>query len=168
MTGSIPRSVVCFALLYSALHLIIHAVAEVEGDQVEVGLPVTPHEADALTPEERCEACQIVLRTVYGHFGRQVPSRRKLAHQLRHECNRHYQYRKKCILFTRLNTETIFREMANADFKPIKPCTLLKECKRLQSPIVEGAEFPSENATLQPTSPPAPPADTTPAVTLAK
>ncbi|CAJ0925166.1 unnamed protein product, partial [Mesorhabditis belari] len=91
-------------------------------------------EADSLTPSERCEACQIVLKTVYGHFFKQVSSRRKLAHQLKHECNRHYQYRRRCLLFTRTNNlEIIFHEMGATEFKPINACTVLKECFTHQS-----------------------------------
>ncbi|CAJ0959191.1 unnamed protein product, partial [Mesorhabditis belari] len=104
-------------------------------------LLLSSQEADSLTPSERCEACQIVLKTVYGHFFKQVSSRRKLAHQLRHECNRHYQYRRRCLLFTRTNTlEIIFHEMGATEFKPINPCTVLKECKSLHSPIIETSE----------------------------
>uniref|UniRef100_A0A1I7UZE5 Saposin B-type domain-containing protein n=1 Tax=Caenorhabditis tropicalis TaxID=1561998 RepID=A0A1I7UZE5_9PELO len=45
---------------------------------------------DTLTPGENCEMCQIVLRTVFGHFSANVPSRKKLVNQLKHECKRHF------------------------------------------------------------------------------
>lgn len=43
-----------------------------------------------LSPEEACVLCQTALRTVFGHFEANVPSRRKLVHQLKHECKRHF------------------------------------------------------------------------------
>lgn len=46
--------------------------------------------AAGLTPGENCEMCQIVLRTVFGHFSANVPSRKKLTNQLKHECKRHF------------------------------------------------------------------------------
>ncbi|PIC37139.1 hypothetical protein B9Z55_015874 [Caenorhabditis nigoni] len=46
--------------------------------------------SECLTPGENCEMCQIVLRTVFGHFSANVPSRKKLVNQLKHECKRHF------------------------------------------------------------------------------
>ncbi|CAD6197509.1 unnamed protein product [Caenorhabditis auriculariae] len=99
----------------------------------------------SLTPGETCETCQVVLRTVYGHFSANVPSRKKLVNQLKHECKRHFTYRRRCLLAMKDQGEFIFREMTNPDFKPIKICFILKECKRLQSPIPE--DFVLSNTT---------------------
>ncbi|VDN25309.1 unnamed protein product [Cylicostephanus goldi] len=46
--------------------------------------------SSSLSPQETCDLCQVALRTVFGHFGANIPSRRKLVHQLKHECKRHF------------------------------------------------------------------------------
>eukprot|EP00081_Caenorhabditis_elegans_P019326 NP_500075.1 Uncharacterized protein CELE_Y77E11A.14 [Caenorhabditis elegans] len=42
----------------------------------------------------------------------------------------------------------LYREMTGGDFKPIKPCFIMKECKRLQSPLPE--DFQPDNSTYPP------------------
>ncbi|EFO99659.1 hypothetical protein CRE_23769 [Caenorhabditis remanei] len=44
----------------------------------------------------------------------------------------------------------LYREMTGGDFKPIKPCFIMKECKRLQSPLPE--DFQPDNSTYLDTS----------------
>ncbi|CAB3409133.1 unnamed protein product [Caenorhabditis bovis] len=100
---------------------------------------------EPLTPGENCEMCQIVLRTVYGHFSANIPSRKKLGNQLKHECKRHFHYRRRCLMAVKDQEEFLYREMTGGDFKPIKPCFILKECKRLQSPLPE--DFKIDNST---------------------
>ncbi|CAO4375653.1 unnamed protein product [Caenorhabditis nigoni] len=93
--------------------------------------------SECLTPGENCEMCQIVLRTVFGHFSANVPSRKKLVNQLKHECKRHFNYRRRCLMAVKDQGDFLYREMTGGDFKPIKPCFIMKECKRLQSPLPE-------------------------------
>ncbi|EYC41799.1 hypothetical protein Y032_0556g3383 [Ancylostoma ceylanicum] len=88
-----------------------------------------------LTPQETCELCQVALRTVYGHFGANVPSKRKLVHQLKHECKRHFNYRRRCLLLMKVNYDMIFREMTDGSFRPMEVCLIMKECKPLDSPL---------------------------------
>eukprot|EP00081_Caenorhabditis_elegans_P009305 NP_001294502.1 Uncharacterized protein CELE_Y77E11A.14 [Caenorhabditis elegans] len=104
--------------------------------------------AAGLTPGENCEMCQIVLRTVFGHFSANVPSRKKLTNQLKHECKRHFHYRRRCLMAVKDQGDFLYREMTGGDFKPIKPCFIMKECKRLQSPLPE--DFQPDNSTYPP------------------
>ncbi|WKY05537.1 hypothetical protein Q1695_006053 [Nippostrongylus brasiliensis] len=104
--------------------------AEFDDSEELVTWPTT-----ALSPEETCGLCQTALRTVFGHFGANVPSRRKLVHQLKHECKRHFNYRRRCLLLMKQNYAMIFREMTDGSFRPIEACLAMKECTSLDSPI---------------------------------
>ncbi|KAK6747245.1 hypothetical protein RB195_000452 [Necator americanus] len=89
----------------------------------------------SLTPKETCDLCQIALRTVFGHFGGNIPSRRKLVHQLKHECKRHFNYRRRCLLLMKVNSDLIFREMTDGSFKPMEVCLIMRECNPHDSPL---------------------------------
>ncbi|PAV60319.1 hypothetical protein WR25_19190 isoform B [Diploscapter pachys] len=122
------------------IHLFIFIRAEEEETTTMKSLNLndeTIPDTHALTPDERCELCQVALRTVYAHFSGAVPSRRKLGHQLKHECKRHFNYRRRCLLAIKDKTDMIYRDMTGGDFKPIRPCTAIKECKSLHSPITD-------------------------------
>lgn len=88
-----------------------------------------------LSPEEACVLCQTALRTVFGHFEANVPSRRKLVHQLKHECKRHFNYRRRCLLLMKKHYDMILREMTDGSFQPMEACLIMKECKPLDTPI---------------------------------
>uniref|UniRef100_W6NAE6 CRE-TWK-44 protein n=1 Tax=Haemonchus contortus TaxID=6289 RepID=W6NAE6_HAECO len=79
-----------------------------------------------LTPEETCALCQTALRTVFGHFGANIPSRRKLVHQLKHECKRHFNYRRRCLLLMKQHYNMVFLEMTDGSFTPMQACLNMK------------------------------------------
>ncbi|VDO27760.1 unnamed protein product, partial [Haemonchus placei] len=83
-----------------------------------------------LTPEETCALCQTALRTVFGHFGANIPSRRKLVHQLKHECKRHFNYRRRCLLLMKQHYNMVFLEMTDGSFTPMQACLNMKVSKQ--------------------------------------
>ncbi|KJH49688.1 hypothetical protein DICVIV_04170 [Dictyocaulus viviparus] len=110
-----------------------------------VPLAVLISATSMLSLQEKCELCQMALRTVFSHFGAKVPSRRKLLHQLKHECRRHFNYRRRCLPLMKQNCDVIFHGMANNSFRPIEVCLILKECKEHDSSIsVEFVDFYKE------------------------
>ncbi|KAK6015194.1 hypothetical protein OSTOST_19382, partial [Ostertagia ostertagi] len=82
--------------------------------------------SSTLSPEETCGLCQTALRTVFGHFGASVPSRRKLVHQLKHECKRHFNYRRRCLLLMKQHYSMIYLEMTDGSFSPMQACLIMK------------------------------------------
>ncbi|XGW29525.1 hypothetical protein V3C99_008952 [Haemonchus contortus] len=88
-----------------------------------------------LTPEETCALCQTALRTVFGHFGANIPSRRKLVHQLKHECKRHFNYRRRCLLLMKQHYNMVFLEMTDGSFTPMQACLNMKECTTMDTLI---------------------------------
>ncbi|CAJ0602491.1 unnamed protein product [Cylicocyclus nassatus] len=91
--------------------------------------------SSSLSPQETCDLCQVALRTVFGHFGANIPSRRKLVHQLKHECKRHFNYRRRCLILMKINYNMIYHEMTGGSFKPMQACLAMKECQPQDSPI---------------------------------
>ncbi|KHJ91452.1 hypothetical protein OESDEN_08687 [Oesophagostomum dentatum] len=109
-------------VLYAAPIFCVEELEEEEEDNEDLSaLPTV-----TLTPQETCELCQIALRTVYGHFGANIPSRRKLVHQLKHECKRHFNYRRRCLLLMKVNYDMIYQEMTGGSFKPMQACLAMK------------------------------------------
>ncbi|CAI4227861.1 unnamed protein product [Auanema sp. JU1783] len=96
-----------------------------------VALMVT---VDCLTNQETCDLCQLVIRTVNGHFSTNVSSRRKLANQLKHECNRQFNYRRRCLVMIKENAQLLYQEMNTPSFKPLTICLLVKECTPYTDP----------------------------------
>ncbi|KAK6045163.1 hypothetical protein COOONC_17332, partial [Cooperia oncophora] len=66
-----------------------------------------------LSPEQTCGLCQTALRTVFGHFGANIPSRRKL-------------YRRRCLLLMKQHYNMIFLEMTDGSFSPMQACLIMK------------------------------------------
>uniref|UniRef100_A0A0N4U706 Saposin B-type domain-containing protein n=1 Tax=Dracunculus medinensis TaxID=318479 RepID=A0A0N4U706_DRAME len=68
-----------------------------------------------LPQEKFCENCMHVLKTIYGHFSRRIPSKRALRHQITRQFYL-FQYRRRCLTIIKPNYEIAFVHMTKDPF----------------------------------------------------
>ncbi|CAI2356625.1 unnamed protein product [Caenorhabditis sp. 36 PRJEB53466] len=76
---------------------------------------------------DRCELCMTVLRSVYGHFGKNVKSKRMLANRLEHTCKRYPHYRRTCLQMTSDHHLKIYEDLKPDKYDPKRTCIDVQE-----------------------------------------